>query len=641
MSRVKLFQTVVIVAIGAASRLDAWATLDATTTVQFEIDADGGESTAADGDVINEEGQRAGWFWSSNDGVAPPAWEKSALHVYRGTYAWRSVMNDPDQYRNEQKPIQGWDTADGARFFRFAFCAGPDMATPSDWTCIMQWWQLDTSPPVGIWMYDDRCPRLRTKDDYGSATAGSPRIRSRWTDGEPCADGVWHHYVVKIKWGITDGEIELWKWENGQWVSKYSEANTYIGYHDEGMEQGNYTWKMGGYRAAGQGTWDMFYDELKYAANWEEVISDPVGTNAPAMPVIYWTGHEDRWGGGSLTPTSDDNFSLTPGGTDWKKVSGGESYHHVYSRSSGAMSGTNYSVLMNRASNTLGSLTLVADAWGNGFQVELTENTSNGVGIRLGGPVAVQSGLHTVRRQTEGANLNTLALATNSTWNVAANAVLQWAIPLTGNSGITKSGPGMLLFSGPQLYSGNTYVSGGVLGLNGASANLAGDLLFASGAKLRFSSAHTMTVSGGVSFEGLFGVADLAGLDASVAFGDYQLISGPVDWEHVANLGAAEAVLLGNGKRAFFENHAGLRLRVGEDFSDWPRPNQGPLRLDEGRPVLTWSGLAGTAYTIQCSTNVALWEDLDSVWITASPAFWTNPVVVTEPYRFYRVVLDP
>ena len=641
MSRIKFMPMAIIAALGAWPMPDAQATLDASTATQYEIDADGGEYVDSKGAVINEDSQRAGWYWSSNDGVAPPEWEKSSLRVYRGTYAWRSVMNDPDQYRNEQKPIASWDTADGARFFRFAFCAGPDMATPSGWTCVVQWWQLGTSPPAGIWMYDDRKPRLRTKDDYGSATASNPRITSRWMDDEACADGVWHNYLVKIKWGVSDGELQLWKWQNDEWISKYSVTNAYIGYHDEGMEQGNYTWKMGGYRATGQGTWDMFFDELKYSSTWEEVIADPTNTNAPAMPVIYWTGNEDRWGGGSLTPTSDDSFSLTPGGTNWRKVSSGESYHHVYDRSAGAMSGGNYSVLMNRMDNTLDSLTLVGDARCNGFQLQLAQDAGSGTGIRLGGPVTVQSGLHFAYRQAEGANPNTLALATNSTWNVAANAVLQWAVPLTGNFGITKDGPGLLLFTGPQLYSGSTQVNEGVIGLNGASASLAGKLIFAPGAKLRFGSAYTLTVSGGVTFEGWFGVADLAGLDASVALGDYQLISGTVDFQNVANLGPTDAVLLGNGKRAFFENQNGLRLRVVEDFPGWPQPTQGPLGWDQGRPVLTWSGLTGVTYAIEASTNLAVWEDLESVLVIESPAFWTNPVVVTDPCRFYRVVFDP
>ena len=631
----------IITGICAALVSDAHATLDASTATQYEIDADGGERVDSAGAVINEDGQRAGWYWSSADGVAPPKWEKSSLRVYRGTYAWRSVMNNTNQYRNEQKPIASWDKADGARFFRFAFCAGPDMATPSGWTCLVQWWQLGTSPPVGIWMYDDRKPRLRTKDDFGSADAENPRITSRWMDDEPCADGAWHNYLVKIKWGVTDGELQLWKWENDQWVSKYSVTNTYIGYHDEGMEQGVYTWKMGGYRETGQGTWDVFYDELKYASIWEEVIADPATTNPPAMPVIYWTGHEDRWGGGSLTLTSDDNFSLTPGGTNWQKVSSGESYHHVYDRSAGTMAGTNAFVLMNRASNTVGSLTLVADALGNGFQVELSQTSNNVAGMRLGGPVTVQSGLHIVRRQTEGSNTSTIALTNDSMWDISPGAQLRWAIPLTGSFGMTKSGDGTLLLSGAQFYTGNTYVSEGVIGADSASASLASNLVFDAGAKLRFQPASTLAVAGTTSFDGGFGVADLDGLDASVALGSYQLISGSVNFGNITNLGPTQAVLLDTGKRAFFENSGGLRLRVVADFPNWPQPTLQWVGFDQGRAVLALQGVAPAGYTLQSSTNDMSWQDAGSMVMSASPALWTNSTSANAIPELFRARLDP
>jgi autotransporter-associated beta strand protein len=252
---------------------------DGTTSLPFLIDGEGGEflsgGSTRPGSIRNEAEPRqgAGWFWSSSDGIAPPQWQLSKERVYSGAYAWRSVMNDPDQYRNEMKPIEGWDRDDGARFFRFAFTAGPDMTRPtaSSWNVLSQWWQLDTSPPVGIWLYDDLRPRLRTKDDFGSATNENPRISSLWTDTEPVADGTWHNYMVKIKWGATDGELALWKWERDAWTPKYAASNTYIGYHDAGMEQGNYTWKLGGYRATGQGTWDVFYDEMKFAATQSEI----------------------------------------------------------------------------------------------------------------------------------------------------------------------------------------------------------------------------------------------------------------------------------------------------------------------------------------------------------------------------------
>lgn len=268
-----------LVATLVAGSLRTLVAMDGSTTQSFLIDGEGGEFLSSGnvrpGSLRNEEEPRqtAGWFWSSADNIAPPRWELSTLRAYDGAYSWRSVMNDPDQYRNEQKLIDGWAHDDGARYFRFAFTAGPDMQRPvgSSWNVISQWWQFDTSPPVGIWLYDDLKPRLRTKDDFGSATKENPRITTRWVDNEPVADGTWHNYMMKIKWGTTTGELALWKWENDAWAPKYSTSDTLIGYHDPGMEQGNYTWKLGGYRAQGQNTWDVFYDEVKFATTQAEI----------------------------------------------------------------------------------------------------------------------------------------------------------------------------------------------------------------------------------------------------------------------------------------------------------------------------------------------------------------------------------
>jgi autotransporter-associated beta strand protein len=626
----------IIAAMGAWPVPDAHATLDASTAVKYEIDADGGERVDSKGAVINEDGQRAGWYWSSNDGVAPPPWEQSTLRVYRGIYAWRSVMNDPDQYRNEQKPIASWDKADGTRFFRFAFCAGLDMATPSGWTCLVQWWQLGTSPPVGIWMYDDRKPRLRTKDDFGSATASNPRITSRWTDPEPCTDGAWHNYLVKIKWGVTDGELELWRWENEQWVSKYSVANTYIGYHDEGMEQGNYTWKMGGYRETGQGTWDVFYDELKYASTWEEVLLGLDDTPTPAIPVVYWTGEGDRWGGQtnawSTIPFNDPAFPVY-GLAGANGVSSGDTWQFAYDFA--GMRGTTSTVRMNRNDVTMASLTLNAPGY-TGFT--FTNVDDNGSGIILAGPVMVLGGVHRFNVPTAGRNIT---LTANSTWDIACGAILEFNHVLAGTNGLNKTGEGAFLITGNQLYTGETAVSRGVFGIGPGPASLAGGLSFAPDALLRFSSAHTLTVGGTVSFENTFGITNLHGLDSSVALGNYQLISGTVDFQNVANVGPADAVLLGGDKRAFFENSGGLRLRVAADFPGWPQPTVEWIGFDQGRAVLALQGLAPAGYTLQTCTNAVDWEDGGVVFMSASPALWTSSTSSDAPRQFFRARLNP
>lgn len=98
-------------------------------------------------------------------------------------------------------------------------------------------------------------------------------------------------------------------------------------------------------------------------------------------------------------------------------------------------------------------------------------------------------------------------------------------------------------------------VSGTLDGVLGGNVGIVGDLLFSGqeAVRLRFDENSTLTVSGTASFGGQFGIANLAGLDSSVDFGTYTLISGNVDFANVINVGLANAVDIGGGKLAYFE----------------------------------------------------------------------------------------
>ena len=267
-----------------------------------------------------------------------------------------------------------------------------------------------------------------------------------------------------------------------------------------------------------------------------------------AQTTIYWTGNENRWGGGSLTPTADDNFSTTPGGTTYKKVSNGETYHHVYDQS--VMAGPNITVSMNRATNTLASLTLYGNSPTSGFTFDTV--TPNSLGMKLSGPVTVNGGTH-VFNNAAGITLSNTA---NTVWDVASGASLLWKIPMAemGATGLTisKLGGGSLAFTGAHTYTGNTAINAGAFGVYGGNASLAGNLSFASGADLLFSDTYTLTVAGNVTFGG-FGIADLVGLDSSVAANTYTLINGNVDFTNIGNVGLANAADIGGGKVAYFQ----------------------------------------------------------------------------------------
>lgn len=360
----------------------------------------------------------------------------------------------------------------------------------------------------------------------------------------------------------------------------------------------------------------------------------PVGF---AQTTIYWTGNENRWGGGSLTPTADDNFATNSGTwTSYQKVSANEIYHHVYNQN--VMAGANSTVSMNRANNTLASVTLYGSSPATGFVFDTVGANSDG--LKLAGNVSVNSGAHVFNN----ASNNLATLTANTTWNVTNGAKLTWRLPLTESiTGLTltKSGAGTLLLGGNITVgsTGTLLVSAGAFG---GSATLAGNLAFAAGSKLQFSATDTLTIVAGrqASFSGPFGVAELAGLDSAAALGNYQLISGTVDFQNFTNVGPAGAVLLGAGKRAYFENSAGLRLRIVADFPGWPRPTLRWFGFDQARPVLSLEGVAPAGYLIQNSTNLAGWTDAGYLLATSSPAFWTNPASVSDPQNFYRALMS-
>ncbi len=138
-------------------------------------------------------------------------------------------------------------------------------------------------------------------------------------------------------------------------------------------------------------------------------------------------------------------------------------------------------------------------------------------------------------------------------------------------------------FLGNNTYRGTTMVTSGTLlfdGVSGANntnlmtisadaalggkGTIKGNVLFKDGAEFIFDAAQALTIVSGknVSFEGLFGIDDVAGLSGTTATGTYSLISGTVDFSNITNKTLATALSIGSGKLAYFDNTGGLQLTV-------------------------------------------------------------------------------
>ncbi|MCC5842086.1 MAG: hypothetical protein JJT96_18370 [Opitutales bacterium] len=347
------------------------------------------------------------------------------------------------------------------------------------------------------------------------------------------------------------------------------------------------------------------------------------------FPAIYWTGQGNRFGGQSNAWSSvafdDPDYPV------YTTVSSGESYRFYYDLA--GMIGSTSTVRMNRDDVTMISLNL-AGIGSSGFAFTNVDN--NGSGLMLAGPVRVLSGIHSFFTPSPG---RTIELMTDSTWTIAQDAALLFNHVLSGERGITKTGPGTLRITGNQLYTGETSVERGVFGVGSGPASLAGSLYFEPEGLLRFDPAHTLTVAGSVTFEERFGINNLDGLNASVVPGTYHLIAGNVEPANLENVGLNRAAPIGPGKWAYFGTEGGLTVTVVDAIPEPPTLSLQWIGFDANRPVLELDGPAGAAFTIEGSMDLIDWADLDTLVPAETPVQWMDPEALTEDPRFYRMRL--
>ena len=165
---------------------------------------------------------------------------------------------------------------------------------------------------------------------------------------------------------------------------------------------------------------------------------------------------------------------------------------------------------------------------------------------------------------------------------------------ITGQGGLRKEGAGILTLNADNDFAGTTQIAEGRLKLGaggglsatplieiglgaifdltertspfvlgngqqlGGEGTVLGDLEFGSGALLAFNPTATLLVgSGMISLASGFGIANIVGLDMSTEFGTYTLLDetaeGSISFSDLANVGFDNAVDIGGGRSAYFQ----------------------------------------------------------------------------------------
>ena len=217
---------------------------------------------------------------------------------------------------------------------------------------------------------------------------------------------------------------------------------------------------------------------------------------------LWWTGLQDRVGGGPGSPSSNFRMSEaipgsyypTPG--NGNGISSNEPVDFDLVFDTALMEGANKSMFINRDNVRLGMLTLNAGPF-DGFLI--TDQAGQSRGTTLSGGVMAPNGLHRI----ESVGTDFWALTDDTLWSIGSDAIVLVSMPLTGGYGLTKTGAGILALSGAQSFTGGIVVEEGMLGFqNRAALPTEGTTAVASGATLAL----------GVGGEGFFTPADIGQL---------------------------------------------------------------------------------------------------------------------------------
>jgi autotransporter-associated beta strand protein len=284
-----------------------------------------------------------------------------------------------------------------------------------------------------------------------------------------------------------------------------------------------------------------------------------------------------------------DNFTL--GRIQLQGNNSGWSGNFVIAKGTGQLAAT-------AASAGTGSITIgtTSDAFGAGLALNYSasQTLTNSITVTTGGFRGIRNvGSGSIDIALNGAMTLNGDLTVDHSLDSGRTLTLGGNISGAGGLTIARVGGSAgstAVLTGTNTYTGDTLVTSGSLILNGSvtsdvsvdgssriggDGSVVGELSLAAGATFVFSLTSTLDVNGAVSLDNTFGVASLVNQDGTaidwtgVGLGTYTLIGvTSSDFSNIQNFGVSNAVDVGGGKSAYFQNGS-LQLMVVPEPGTW------------------------------------------------------------------------
>jgi hypothetical protein len=222
----------------------------------------------------------------------------------------------PDNDRSEQKILEGWDIADGVRYFSLSLYV-PDFApTPTDFfQMFCQWWQdPDRQPPLQLsWGGDDHLYFARRTEATGWEALHDAGVVRR---------NHWYHFLFAVDFGLnTTGSVAMYEMDSatGSWVEACHFPQITLGWATKPdgspAQTHNFTWKVGTYRGSTPLTTRIYYDNIRYGRLWRIVTKNYLtGYHKQVLSLPF----EEGWGTTTQDVSEYDNDGELVNGPLWR-----------------------------------------------------------------------------------------------------------------------------------------------------------------------------------------------------------------------------------------------------------------------------------------------------------------------------------